>query len=345
VNGSIDGLLMTSPELYSDRSSDAADPIVHARLHRDLRDAAAEMSHLDISDIASARAIAAEPNSMAEVRSEVEAVAQLEIEDVRVQASTGPHEFAVRVYRPSGPGYARAGLLFIHGGGFMLGDLDMEHLKAVDFCVGADCVVVSVDYRLAPEYPFPAGLDDCYDALVWLSANAEELGVDPARLGVAGTSAGGCLAAGVTLLARDRGGPRMLFQLLTYPCLDDSSASASMAEFTDTPGWDAQNNAKMWPIYLDGATGSQLQYAAPSRADDLSRLPAAYVLTAGIDPLRDEGIEYAERLMRAGVTVELSCIADAFHGFETAAYSAPITRRAIDAQVHAVAHGLSVESS
>jgi acetyl esterase/lipase len=179
--------------------------------------------------------------------------------------------------------------------------------------VGA--VVVSVDYRLAPEHPFPAGVEDCYAALAWLAAHAAELGVDPARIAVAGQSAGGGLAAATALLARDRGGPALCFQLLEIPELDDRLDTPSMRAFTDTPLWNRPNAVWSWKHYLGAShAGEPSAYAAPARAKDLAGLPPAYVSTMEFDPLRDEGILYALRLLQAGVPVELHSYPGTFHG-------------------------------
>jgi acetyl esterase/lipase len=178
---------------------------------------------------------------------------------------------------------------------------------------------VSVEYRLAPEHPFPAGVEDCYAALRWLADNAGALGADPGRLAVAGTSAGGGLAAAVALMARDRGGPALRLQVLSIPELDDRLQTPSMTTFIDTPLWNRPNAVLSWSFYLgreaDAAPGDDVSpYAAPARATDLRGLPPAYVATAELDPLRDEGIAYASALMHAGVPVELHQFPGTFHG-------------------------------
>jgi len=171
------------------------------------------------------------------------------------------------------------------------------------------CVVVNVDYRLAPEHPYPAGLEDCYTGLTYLAGLD---GVDPTRLAVHGQSAGGGLAAATALLARDRGGPSLCFQALGIPELDDRLETPSMTAFTDTPMWARPQAEKSWEYYLGGQEADQ--YAAPARAEDLSGLPPTYLATCELDPLRDEGLTYAMRLLAAGVPVELHNYAGAFHG-------------------------------
>ena len=237
-------------------------------------------------------------------------------EDRRVPGPDGAPDVAIRIYRPKqaaqGP---LPGVLEIHGGGFMFGSIDMMDpwCQRVSAEVGA--VVVSVEYRLAPEHPFPAGVEDCYAALAWTAREAAALGIDPKRIAVAGQSAGGGLAAATALLARDRGGPELCFQLLEIPELDDRLETPSMTAFTDTPLWNRPNAIWSWRHYLGpDHEGEVSPYAAPSRAEDLSTLPPAYVSTMEFDPLRDEGILYALRMLQAGVSVELHSYAGTFHG-------------------------------
>ena len=183
-----------------------------------------------------------------------------------------------------------------------------------------------VDYRLAPEHRFPAALDDAYAAFVWTAEHAAELGVDPARIAVGGHAAGAGLAAAVALRARDEGGPAIRFQLLSQPELDDRLETRSARNFTDTPFMTRPKLVASWGHYLGSTPGSP--YAAPARAEDLSGLPPAHVATAEFDPLRDEGIAYAVRLLRAGVPVELHQWAGTFHGSQ-AVLSADVSQRQI----------------
>jgi acetyl esterase/lipase len=207
-------------------------------------------------------------------------------------------------------------------------------------------VVVSVDYRLAPEHPFPAAVDDCYAGLEWTVSHAAELDIDPDRVGVGGSSAGGALAAAVALMARDRSGPALAVQILNYPVIDDRMDTPSMRSFDATPLWTSGASADMWQHYLgdpDGR-GEVSAYAAPGRATDLSSLPPAYVLTAELDPLRDEGIDYARRLMEAAVPTELHTVAGACHGFDIIAAGGTLGQRAIEEQVRALVRGLRPRS-
>ena len=244
----------------------------------------------------------------------------MEIEERTVPADP---DVAVRIYRPH---RARGGIVWLHGGGFVMGDLKTEHPWAVRVADGSGAVVVSVGYRLAPEQRFPAALDDAYTVLTWAAGHAAELGIDPERIAVGGHAAGAGLAAAVALRARDEGGPSIRFQLLSQPELDDRLETWSARNFTDTPFMTRPKLVASWGHYLGSTPGSP--YAAPARAEDLSGLPPAHVATAEFDPLRDEGIAYALRLLQAGVPVELHQWAGTFHGSQ-AVLSADVSQRQI----------------
>lgn len=267
-------------------------------------------------------------------------------EDRHVPGSDGDPDVLVRIYQPRAPvDGLMPGVLEIHGGGFITGSVDM--MDGFGDAVAADfpAVVVSVEYRLAPEDPYPAALEDCYAALSWFAANAAEFGVDPARIAIAGQSAGGGLAAATALLARDRGGPDLCFQLLEIPELDDRLETPSMMQFVDTPAWNRPNAERSWSWYLgpkNPAPGSPdvSHYAAPARADDLSGLPSAYVSVMEFDPLRDEGIEYASRLLAAGVSTELHAFPGTFHG-SGLAVEAQVSKRVASEARLALRRGVS----
>tara|TARA_R110002049_G_scaffold23490_57_gene82869 strand:- start:671 stop:1651 length:981 start_codon:yes stop_codon:yes gene_type:complete len=254
----------------------------------------------------------------------------VDIEDRKIPGPAGAPDVPVRIYTPQALSGPVPGILQIHGGGFVIGNLDSEHGTGISLCRGLGVVIVSVDYRLAPETPYPGALEDCYAALQWASDNSAELQIDPARLAVFGQSAGGGLAAALALLARDRKGPAICFQYLGIPELDDRLQTPSMQRFVDTPMWNKPNAELSWDFYL----GEQYQrgaddvpyHAAPARAEDLSGLPPAYVNTMEFDPLRDEGVEYALKLMRAGIATELHSFPGTFHGSSLFS-SAQISRR------------------
>ncbi len=237
-------------------------------------------------------------------------------EDRRIPGRPGDPEVPIRIYRPA-ERRATAAVYSVHGGGFIAGDLETEHAGNLRLARELGVVVVAVDYRLAPETPFPGPLEDVYAGLVWTAEHADELGVDPRRIAIHGVSAGGGLCAALALLARDRKGPHIAFQFLAVPELDDRLATGSMSAFTDTPLWNRPKAIASWDFYLGaGRAGSDdvSVYAAPARATDLTGLPPAYVSVMHFDPLRDEGIAYAQALLAAGVTVELHLFPGTFHG-------------------------------
>jgi acetyl esterase/lipase len=262
------------------------------------------------------------------------------VENTDIPGPDGAPPVGVRIYTPKSSGSALPALVYFHGGAFVIGDLYTEEHRCLRLAADGGCVVVSVDYRLAPENPFPAGVEDCYTALGWVTAHARELGVDGDRIAVGGASAGGALSAAVALMARDRGTFALALQLLIYPVIDDRMETASMRAFSTTPVWNSGSNAQMWDHYLGVKRDYVSNYAAPGRCTDLSDLPPAYVMTAEFDPLRDEGIAYAQRLMQAGIPTELHCFTGACHGFDILAPTIELSRRAVDEQVSAVVRAL-----
>jgi acetyl esterase/lipase len=240
----------------------------------------------------------------------------------------GAPDVRVRIYEPAQKGQDRPGLLYIHGGGYVIGSPEMTEMPCIQFVAELNCVVVSVDYRLAPENPFPAPLEDCYAALKWFSENAAELGVDAGRIAVTGSSAGGGLTATLALLARDRKGPPIVLQLPLCPMIDERNITPSSREFTDPRVWSREKNIFGWKMYLGDMCGEEVSpYAAAVHATDLSGLPPAYIYVGELDALRDETIEYVERLLQAGVPTEFHIYPGCFHSFEMAG-QAEVSRRA-----------------
>ncbi len=260
-------------------------------------------------------------------------------EDRAVPGPDGAPEVMVRIYRPvAAADGARPGIYFIHGGGMVLGDIEGEDPVATMICDAVGAVVVSVEYRLAPEHPHPAPVEDCYAGLVWMARNTAELGIDPARLAVYGGSAGGGLALGTALLARDRGFPSLAFQMPIYPMIDDRNESASSHEITDIGIWDRSGNLEAWAWYLGGAEADQ--YAAPARAQDLSGLPPTYIDVGTVDLFRDEDIAFAARLMQAGVPTELHVNPGSYHASEVFAPDAALTQRIWARRIEVLRHAL-----
>jgi acetyl esterase/lipase len=282
-------------------------------------------------------------SQLQEVMPTYDPVHPVDVRDTTVPGPSGAPDVPVRVYGPADREGAVPGLVYIHGGGFILGDLDMFHASLLRLVDELGIVIVSVDYRLAPEHPFPAPVEDCYAALTWTAAKAAELGIDPDRIGVGGESAGGGLVAATALLARDRGGPALRFQYLGIPELDDRLETPSMNAYVDTPMWNRPNAVYSWTSYLGTEPGGAevSPYAAPARATDLSGLPPAFVSTCQFDPLRDEGIQYAQRLLQAGVTTELHHYPGTFHG-SAIIQDAAVSRRMLVDEVAALRRGLGV---
>jgi acetyl esterase len=223
-----------------------------------------------------------------------------------------PRTIPVRIYR-GGPAPAPA-VIYCHSGAFVLGNLDTDHRQCVEFARRGRCTVISVDHRLAPEDPYPAGLDDAAAVLQWAADNGAELGIDTSRLAVAGSSAGAALAALLAQRSADRSAPPIVFQLLHQPVLDDRPAP-SKDEFDTTPGFDGPAVAQMWQHYLAGEPVPA--DAVPARTDELAGVASTLITCSELDPLRDEAVDYALRLMWAGVATELHVFPGTCHGFDS----------------------------
>lgn len=257
-----------------------------------------------------------------------------EVSTRRVPGPAGAPDVPLLVCRPAGA--AAAGCLyFIHGGGMVFGDpRSGGFLGMLSHAEELGLALVSVDYRLAPETPYPGPVEDCYAGLAWAVSNAAELGADPARVIIGGVSAGGGLAAAVALLARDRGGPALLGQLLVCPMLDDRNETPSARQMAGLGVWDRAANEFGWTALLGDARGGPdvSPYAAPARAADLSGLPPAFIDVGSAETFRDEDVAYASRIWQAGGAAELHVWPGGFHGFPNAAPQAALSRAAVAAQ-------------
>jgi acetyl esterase/lipase len=262
-------------------------------------------------------------------------------EDRAIDGPGGP--IPIRIYRPPTDSDAPLPIvLFIHGGGWSVGDLDTYDGMARRHAAGADAIVVSIDYRLAPEHPYPAAVDDAWAATQWVAEHAAELGADPDRLAVAGDSAGGNLAAVVSQLARDAGGPRILFQLLWYPSTTFDTSLPSFTENANAPILDVDGCKGCTRWYIGDLDLSDMPATlAPARAEDLSGLPPAYIAVAGHDPLRDDGMRYAELLTAAGVPVELHNARTLVHGYAGYDGVVPAATEAVESAIMSLRQALN----
>ncbi|MCL2428347.1 MAG: alpha/beta hydrolase [Alphaproteobacteria bacterium] len=247
-----------------------------------------------------------------DLQGEAEEVGQ--IRDILVPGPAG--SLPVRLYHPA-PGEARPLVVYFHGGGWVIGDVEIVDKPCRALANASGCVVASVNYRLSPESKFPAPVEDCYRATAWLAEHAGDVGAGSGSVAVAGDSAGGNLAAAVALMARDRGGPKLAYQLLIYPVTAPAQGTQS-ASYTENADGYLLTRAGMewfWNHYLAAPEDGRNPYASPLFATDLRGLPPAMVVTAGFDPLRDEGRAYAKRLVEAGVAVRDAHYGDMIHGF------------------------------
>jgi acetyl esterase/lipase len=274
--------------------------------------------------------------------SSLELPADVEVRHYELTASDGA-VLPLTWYEPTtGDRTASAAMLYLHGGGMIM---SLEQTAAVydvavrQYVSRSRVPALVVDYRVAPEHPHPTPVEDCYAALQWLEAHAAELDVDPTRLAVGGDSAGGGLAAGVALLARDRSGPQLVLQLLIYPMLDDRTVVPDAQLPPDFLVWNYEDNVTGWGALLGVASGGAdvSPYAAPARAADLTGLPPAYVDVGDLDIFRDEDIDYARRLLAAGVPTDLHVFPGCPHGFEMLVGDLPVSRHALDNRVRRLA--------
>jgi acetyl esterase/lipase len=288
-----------------------------------------------VPDIVARRAVLTQLLASLEVPPNPDVTSQ----DRVIPGPDGEPDISVRIYRPVAAAGPLPGIYFIHGGGMILGDVEGEDAVATSICDLVGAVVVSVEYRLAPEHPHPAPVQDCYAGLTWMARHSGELGVDPGRLAIYGASAGGGLTIATALLARDRGFPAVCFQMPIYPMIDDRNETPSCHEITDIGLWDRAGNIEAWKWYL--GEGQADQYAAPARAEDLAGLPPTFIDVGTVDLFRDEDIEFAMRLMQAGVPTELHVHPGAYHDSEGLAPEAPLSRRIWEHRIAALRRALT----
>lgn len=261
--------------------------------------------------------------------------AQIDIAGVDIEDTVAFEDVPVRIYR----GGTAGAVVYCHAGAFVLGNLDTDHLQCVEIARRAAVTVVSVDYRLAPEHPYPAGIDDALTVLHWTLQHAAGWGIAPDRLAVAGSSAGGALAARLAQCAADGSAPPIRFQMLHQPVLDDA-LTPSKLEFESTPGFDGPAAKLMWQYYLAGESAAA--GAVPAHAADLSGLAPAFISCSELDPLRDEAVDYALRLMWAGVPTELHVFPGTCHGFDSLVPGWETSRQLFDLQGAALRRALQI---
>jgi acetyl esterase len=261
--------------------------------------------------------------------------------DVDVPAAG--RQIPIRVYHPAGPPSSRSApvAVYIHGGGFVFGDLDTHDSICKDLVAAGGFVCVAIDYRLSPEHRFPAALDDCVEALLWVQQHLDVVATGPARVGVAGDSAGGNLAAAACLVLRDRALPLPAFQLLVYPVLDLTMSSDSAGAFGPEYGLSTQDLAWFYENYLGTGTDPRLPYVSPGLAENLSGLPPAHVVTVAFDPLRDEGRRYAASLRDAGVPASSRHYGGLVHGAFECGAVLPAGRALLDEAAQVLASALA----
>jgi len=259
----------------------------------------------------------------------------------------GPEsKLLVKIYEPNARnGRKLPAVFWIHGGGYVMGHPDGDDSLCECFVTDINCVVVSIDYRLAPEHKYPAAIEDCYAGLKWTVNNAEKLKIDISRIAIAGASAGGGLTAALALMVRDRGEIEVVFQAPLYPMLDDRNVTFSSHEINEEnlpKAWNREANEIAWKMYLGDKVSDEISYyAAPARAKYLTGLPPAYIFIGQLDPFRDETLEYVSRLAKAGVPVEFHLYPGCFHGFDSIFNNADISKQARGGFINALSKALN----
>lgn len=242
----------------------------------------------------------------------------ISIENIFIAGRDDQTKIRLRVYKPKTIGALKPVLVWLHGGGYIIGKPEMDDLSCIQYVRQVGIVLVSVDYRLAPKHPFPAGLEDSYAALKWVDSHSQQLGIDPKRIAIGGASAGGGLAAALAQFTKDRQEIKPVFQLLVYPMLDDRTVLRADIDDSQSPAWSQKSNRFGWESYLRVKCGAQEvpAYSVPARRPDLSGLPQAWIGVGTVDVFHDEDVTYAQRLKECGVECELDIVPGAFHGFD-----------------------------
>lgn len=305
---------------------DQVDPELREPLEQVL---AAMGGGIDLSNVPGMRAML--DGMTAAVKAQAPPIEGVAMTDGKAPGIDGEPDTAFRIYRPEAASAQPPALVWMHAGGFTLGGIEMDDLMAAQLAKDIGCAVVSVEYRLAPEHPFPAALNDCYTVLNHVAVNGQSMGLAPDRIAIGGASAGGGLAAGLALMARDRGRIEIAHQLLIYPAINDKNTAPADAQHPDTLFWSRANNISAWKYYLGDSAGTDdvSAYAAPYRADDLSRLPPAYIAVGSLDLFIDDNVEYAKRLEAAGTPTRINVYPGAFHAFDVFAPASALAQRFI----------------
>ncbi|MDG5789876.1 alpha/beta hydrolase [Evansella sp. AB-P1] len=311
------------------------------KIHPDLKQKFSEMITLDFDwetiDMEEARRLVNARNAGNPIPTDK----SVTITNKYIPGPSGAPDIQLRIYKPTEHDEFLPGILWIHGGGYMFGKVESDDYLCQKFVSEARCVVVSVDYRLAPENPFPAPLEDCYTSFLWLHEKAQELSVDRSRIAIAGPSAGGGLTAALALLVRDRKGPSIVFQMPLYPMIDHRSTTPSSYEIMDHRVWSRKKNIHAWKMYLgEHLHGEISPYASPALATDLSGLPPTYTCIGTLDLFRDETIDYVKRLNQAGVPTEFHLYPGCFHAFERVEVNAEVSKRAVNQYIQVLKSAL-----
>jgi acetyl esterase/lipase len=312
------------------------------RLDPDVAAVFPDLPEVDLSDIAAARAALA--NLLASTQRDATHSPTVIRRDHAAPALGDAPDVRVRTYHPANQLGPIPCLYWIHGGGHVRGQVEQDDLAIEHIVQTVGCTVASVDWRSAPEHPFPAEMDDCYAGLNWIHHHAADLGIDGGRIAVGGASSGGGSAAGLALLARDRGHPPICFQLLIEPMLDDRNVTASSYAITEPKVWNRRSNQIAWQAYLGTAAGADevSVYAAPARADNLAGLPPTFIAVGDVDLFFDEDIEYALRLQHAEVPIEMHVYPGAIHGFQDLAPASQLARHSVRHRDEALRHAFQL---